>query len=262
MSSRAGLPVAELPLSARLAGRGSGVHVRRIAAAGAGVWLLSGAGALIGHLAPSLVSGNGPHAMLHGTLGELTSVLANNLRVLCAPFLLALLRWPRGQLTRRLGDILIAGLIVANTIAVGLALGHYGSALAPYVRQLPLEWSALALAGAAWLWARDGASPRVLALYALSTLALSIGAGAVEVLLSPHARMVAVAQSRSLTLPSDPSPLAGSGCRLPASSFAPGRASLQGRCAPFPSLRSVPLAAFAGALRTTSTTRSPQGGTT
>ena len=100
-----------------------------------------------------------PHPTLHGTLGELASVIANNLRVLAAPFLLAVFHWPAGRITRRLGDVLIAALIAQNTLAVGLALGRWGDRLLPYVPQLPLEWTALGIAGAAWLTARDGSRP-------------------------------------------------------------------------------------------------------
>jgi hypothetical protein len=101
-------------------------------------------------------------------------VIANNLRVLAAPFLLAVFRWPSGRLTRRLGDVLIAALIAQNTIAVGLALGRSGDRLLPYVPQLPLEWTAPVIAGAAWLSARAGVRLRALAVYALVTLALTL----------------------------------------------------------------------------------------
>ena len=86
-------------------------------------------------------------------------MIANNLRVLAAPFLLAVFHWPGGRITRRLGDLLIAALIAQNTLAVGLALGRWGERLLAYVPQLPLEWTALGIAGAAWLTARDGGRP-------------------------------------------------------------------------------------------------------
>ena len=101
-------------------------HARRLGAAAACVWLLTAFGVLLARLAPALAPSAHPHPTLHGTLGELASVIANNLRVLAAPFLLAVFRWPGGRLTRRLGDLLIAALIAENTIAVGLALGRWG----------------------------------------------------------------------------------------------------------------------------------------
>ena len=101
-------------------------HARRLAAAAACVWLLTAFGVLLARLAPALAPSAHPHPTLHGTLGELASVIANNLRVLAAPFLLAVFHWPGGRITRRLGDVLITALIAQNTLAVGLALGRWG----------------------------------------------------------------------------------------------------------------------------------------
>ncbi len=41
--------------------------------------------------------------------------------------------------------------IIVNTLQVGAALGAYGTALLPYIPQLPLEWGGLALGASAWL---------------------------------------------------------------------------------------------------------------
>jgi hypothetical protein len=239
-------------------------HARRVGAAVASVWLLTAWGVLLGRLAPGLAASTHPHPTLHGTLGELASVVANNLRVLAAPFLLTVFRWPDGRLTRRLGDVVIAALIAENTIAVGLALGRWGDRLLPYVPQLPLEWTALGLAGAAWLTARDGGRGGVLAVYALATFALTISAAAVEVELIPHARTGQRADRHGLTKASGPSLLVESGCRLSSPDFAPVGGLLASRShAPFPSRRAFGSARPPGRrYRTTSTTRSPQGGTT
>jgi hypothetical protein len=240
-------------------------HARRVGAAAACVWLLTAFGVLLAVLAPALAPSAHPHPTLHGTLGELASVIANNLRVLAAPFLLAVFRWPGGRLTRRLGDLLIAGLIGLNTIVVGLALGRWGERLLPYVPQLPLEWTALDIAGAAWLSAREGGRGRVLAVYALATLALTISAAAVEVELTPHAHTRQRADRHGLRLASDLSLLVESGCRLSSPDFAPAGGLLASRSptALFPSRRAFGSARPPGRrYRTTSTTRSPQGGTT
>lgn len=239
-------------------------HLRRAAAAVAWIWLLTAAGAMVAQLAPGLAPSAHPHPTLHGTLGELASVIANNLRVLAAPFLLAVFRWPGGRLTRRLGDLVIAGLIAENTIAVGLALGGWGERLVPYVPQLALEWTALGTAGAAWLTARDGGRRGVLTVYALATFALTISAAAVEVELTPHAHTGQRADRNGLTQASGPSVLAASGCRLSSPDFAPAGGPLASRSqAPFPSRRAFGSARPPGRrYRTTSTTRSPQGGTT
>ena len=196
-------------------------HARRVGGAAACVWLLTAFGVVLARLVPGLAPSTHPHPALHGTLGELASVIANNLRVLATPFLLAVFRWPRGRLTRRLGDLLIAALIAENTIVVGLAVGRWGGRLLPYVPQLPLEWTALGIAGAAWLTARDGGRPRELACYALATLALTISAAAVEVELTPHAHAGQRADRDGLTQVSGPSLLAESGCRLSSPDFAP-----------------------------------------
>jgi hypothetical protein len=240
-------------------------HVRRLVGSAACVWLLTAFGALAARLLPGLAPSMRPHPALHGTLGELASVIANNLRVLAAPFLLTVFRWPRGRLTRRLGDLLIAALIAENTITVGLALGRWGDRLLPYVPQLPLEWTALGIAGAAWLTARDGGRGRVLAVYALATLALTISAAAVEVELTPHAHTGQRADRHGLTQASGRSLLAESGCRLSSPDFAPAGGLLASRSptALFPSRRAFGSARPPGRrYRTTSTTRSPQGGTT
>jgi hypothetical protein len=239
-------------------------HARRVGAAAACVWLLTAFGALSARLLPGLAPSGHPHPALHGTLGELASVIANNLRVLAAPFLLAVFRWPGGRMTRRLGDLLIAGLIAENTIAVGLAVGRWGDRLLPYVPQLPLEWTALGMAGAAWLTARDSGRGRVLAVYALATLALTISAAAVEVELIPHAHTGQRADRHGLAQVSGPSLLAESGCRLSSPDCAPSGGLLASRSqAPFPSRRAFGSARPPGRrYRTTSTTRSPQGGTT
>jgi len=248
----------------RLPGMPAREHARRLGGAAACVWLLTALGVLLARLAPALAPSAHPHATLHGTLGEFASVIANNLRVLAAPFLLAVFRWPAGQVTRRLGDLVIVALIAKNTIAVGLALGRWGDRLLPYVPQLPLEWTALGLAGAAWLTARDGGRGRVLAVYALATLALTISAAAVEVELTPHAHTGQRADRHGLTKASGPSLLVESGCRLSSPDFAPAGGPLASRShAPFPSRRALSSARPPGRrYRTTSTTRSPQGGTT
>jgi len=248
----------------RLPGGPARAHLRRAGAAAAWIWLLTAAGAVAAHIAPGLAPSAHPHPTLHGTLGELASVVANNLRALAAPFLLAVFRWPGGRLTRRLGDIVIAALIAENTIAVGLAVGRWGDRLLPYVPQLPLEWTALGIAGAAWLTARDGGRGRVLAVYGLATLALTISAAAVEVDFTPHAHTGHRADRHGLTQTGDLSLLAESGCRLSSPDFAPSGGLLASRSqAPFPSRRAFGSARPPGRrYRTTSTTRSPQGGTT
>lgn len=169
---------------ARLAhGSGPVVH------AAAGVCLLTAIGALLGAIAPSLAPGGRPHPVLHGTLADAAGILATNLRLLGAPFLLVLFGLHRARRARVFGSLLVAGVIAVNTIHVGLAIGRFGPRLLPYLPQLPLEWLALALSGAAWLAAlkHPSAKPRILATYAAAVLGSAVLAACCETLLTPHA---------------------------------------------------------------------------
>ncbi len=248
----------------RLPGMPAREHARRLGVAIACVWLLTAFGVVLARLVPGLAPSTHPHPALHGTLGELASLTTNNLRVLATPFLLTGFRWPAWRLSRRVGDLLVAVMVAENTIVVGLALGRWGARLLPYVPQLPLEWAALGIAGAAWLSARDGDRGRVLAAYALATFALTITAAAIEVELTPHAHPGQRADHRVLRPVNGASLLAESGCQLSSPDFAPAGGLLASRShAPFPSRKAFGSAQPPGRrYRTTSTTRSPQGGTT
>jgi hypothetical protein len=88
---------------------------------------------------------------------------------------------------RRYVDRLLAATLVAQTARVGAAVALYGSALAPYLVHLPLEWDALALAGAGWLLvSRGNGSPRRIAgLVAAFVLLVVVGA-TIETYAVPH----------------------------------------------------------------------------
>lgn len=238
-------------------------HLRVVGIVLGAVWALTALAGLLGELAPGLASGGRPHPTLHGSAGEILAILTDNLRILIAPFLLAALHWPAGQRTGRLGDLMILALVLANTAPVGLALGRFGSQLLPYLPHLPLEWAALAASSAAWLAARRGNPPRVLAAYGIAVLILASPAAVCEVTLTPHPRTDRAAGS--LKAPGAGiahGPLhAGPGvvC-LRLKSCAGAARSLQGRKLPSP--RSARFRSATPAFRATSTTRSPQGGTT
>ena len=79
------------------------------------------------------------------------------------------------------------GALLANTTAVGAAIGTYGARLLPYIPQLPLEWAALALGASAWLVQRRRAlliSDALGVLVLIATLLLM--AGALETFGVPH----------------------------------------------------------------------------
>ena len=161
-------------------------HVCRLIAVGATVCSATGLGVLVGLVAPGLAPSGQPHPTLHGTFGEAAGILAINLRVLAAPFLLALFGPARRRATRVAGDLLVAGLVLANTLRVGATIGRLGTRLLPYLPQLPLEWLALALCATAWLRIRSGASTRAVCLCAIATLAAAVAAASCETLLTPH----------------------------------------------------------------------------
>jgi len=157
------------------------MHARRVAVAYAGLWTFTCAGVLAGAAAPGLAPGGHPRATLHGTLGDFASIAIANAKVLSAPFLLALFRFPSDRRSRQLGDVLVVVLLGGN------ALGRDRGALLPYVPQLPLEWLAVALAAAAWLTLRTGARKRTGLAYIAAVLVLVAAAAAIETICTPHA---------------------------------------------------------------------------
>ncbi len=152
------------------------------------VWLLTAAGAALGVLAPSLRPGGHPHPTLHGSVGDAVAIFATNLRLLSVPFALVLLGFHSSRRTRVFADPILGALLTLNTVRVGLALGHFGIRLIPYVPQLPLEWLALALSANAWIAARRDAPHSWLRARALETALTAAAAATVETLLTPHLR--------------------------------------------------------------------------
>ena len=144
-------------------------------------------GVLLALADPALAGRTAPHAALNGTVADAVSILQNNLRVLAVPFLLAALRFPASRLGRHSGDAIIAGLVAASTIPVGIALGRWQERLVPYLPQLPLEWAALTVATGAWLTARHGdARARELAVLGATVAVLLIGGASLETWCTPH----------------------------------------------------------------------------
>jgi hypothetical protein len=223
---------------------------------------LTGLGALLSAIAPALAQTR-PQPALTGSLGDAIGILQNNLRVLAAPFLLWLLRFPASRLSRTAGDLLILALTAVSTIPVGLELGRWQAELLPYLPQLPLEWAALSLAIYAWLTARhDHTTGRELAVLATATALLLAGAASLETWCTPHRNARSAAGQAEVDTVREPHALVGArGCLR--HGFCAGDDRTAARSpASFPSLRSVPLGRLAGADRATSTHRPPQGGIT
>ncbi len=113
--------------------------------------------------------------------GEALEIAATNFRLVAASVLAALVVRLRPQL-RRLFDITLVVVLALNTAALGVALGAYGSRLVDAVAlHAPLELAAFALAGCAYLAARDGdLTAAGLALVAVLAVTLVAAGAAVE----------------------------------------------------------------------------------
>ena len=185
MSSLAGTPQAD-PSATTACGR----HWRvSVAAITAGLWLLTAVGALLGLAAPGLAAGGAPHPAVEPSLGAVAEILGQNLRVLAAPYLLAVFRFDRTPRARLAGDVLVAAILASNGLHVGLALGRWQARLLPYLPQLPLEYLAAAVAAGAWTDRRNAsADHRALWRRAMVTALLLAAAAATDGLATPHAR--------------------------------------------------------------------------
>ena len=223
----------------------------RIAVAYALLWIITLLGALIGTTAPALAPGGPLHPTLHGSLGDLASIALTNARVLSAPFLLALFRFQDQRFTRRLGDLVIGGVLGANALRVGLALGRWHDRLLPYLPQLPLEWLAAALAAASWLALRKGARQQTALAYLAAILALVIAAAAIETIATPHASPRAqhpVISVITAVRPAGPISERKAGGGLPALGSCAGAGTrFKVASLPSPRCRSVPLGRLASA---------------
>ena len=166
--------------------RGKSADVTAITGA---LWLLTAGGALLGLVLPGLAPAGSPHPTLYPNAGAAAGILAQNVRVLAAPYLLALFRFDRTPSTRLTGDLLVAGILATNALRVGLALGRWQIGLLPYLPQLPLEYLAAATAASAWTERRrQPCDLRGLAPKGLHTSLLLAAAALVEVLATPHAK--------------------------------------------------------------------------
>lgn len=168
-----------------------GVDLRTISMCWVGLAAATAFGAVLAVALPGLAPASHPYATLRPSAGAVASILLNNLRVLAAPFILAAARFGRAHASRLIGDAIVTAILLGNAISVGLALGRWRGALIPFIPQLPVEYLAAATAVATWVDARRDASrsgPANTATNAVATIALTLAAALIEVLLTPHAR--------------------------------------------------------------------------
>jgi hypothetical protein len=139
---------------------------------------------------PGLGPARRPQPTLDGTPQEALSILVGNARTLIAPLLLCAGRWHTHRATRLIGDLIVATLVTANPILIGLALGRHQTELVVYLPHLPLEDTALAMSAGAWLGRRrpnpSGRRPTGLLACASLTLALAALAALLETYAVPH----------------------------------------------------------------------------
>jgi hypothetical protein len=84
-------------------------------------------------------------------IGHVLALAAHNIPIASWPLLLGLLGAHRHRLARHVADGVLLACIILNALPVGAALGAYGTAVLPYLPQLPFEWSAVALGASAWV---------------------------------------------------------------------------------------------------------------
>jgi len=84
-------------------------------------------------------------------LGHVLALAVHNTPIAAWPLLLGVLGAHRHRLAMHVADGVLLACIIANTLPVGAALGAYGTAVLPYIPQLPLEWGGLALGASGWL---------------------------------------------------------------------------------------------------------------
>jgi hypothetical protein len=235
----------------------------RLAVATGLVLALTAFGGLLGVLAPALAGNVRPHPALTGTLGTAAGIFANNLWLLAVPFALCLLGYNTDRVSRHTGDLLVLVLVAVNALRVGVELGRWRGQLIPYVPQLPLEWTALAIAASVWLTARTQAvSRRRLRILAAAIVLLLTTAAAVETWGTPHRDSETVALRISGQWAGESDALVGDGgCHRYGFCADPGPVASRS-LAPFPSQRSVPLGCLVGADRAHNNHRPPQGGIT
>ena len=169
-------------------------ELRSIAHAVVGLIAATALGVVLELADHDLFSSIPPHPTLLPTAGAISSIFVTNLRIVAVPFILIAFRFPAASSTRTAGDLVLTGILFANAVRIGLAIGRWQTQLVPYLPHLPLEYLAISVATGAWLSARYRAARdsrqelRTTLTYAGVAVVLLAVAASVEVWLTPHAR--------------------------------------------------------------------------
>lgn len=126
-----------------------------------------------------------PQPTLAGTPAEVADILLSNVAVLVVPLLFAGAAAGRPGPWRAAGDLATAGIVAVNSLSVGAALALHGTHLLRYLPHLPVEGTALALAGSTWVCQRR--HRHRLGHVLLAVIVLAAIAAVVEVYATPHA---------------------------------------------------------------------------
>jgi len=120
-------------------------------------------------------------------IGHVLALAVHNIPIAGWPLLLGFTGAHRHRLATHVADGVLLACIILNTLPVGAALGAYGTAVLPYLPNVPLEWGGLALGASAWLTQRRQALtvPEGLGLLAL-TAGVLLCAAALETIAVPH----------------------------------------------------------------------------
>ena len=186
-------------------------ELRSIAHAAVGLIAATALGAVLELVDHDLFTSTPPHPTLPPTVRAISSIFVTNLRVAAVPFILIAIRFASARSTRTAGDLILAGILFANTVRIGLAIGRWQTQLVPYLPHLPLEYLAISVAAGSWLSARDRGvhgqrqELHITVAYAGVAVVLLVVAASVEVLLTPTP---ADAPPTPLAAVSDPSALA------------------------------------------------------
>ena len=169
-------------------------ELRSIAHAALGLIAATALGVALELVDRDLFTSTPPHPTLPPTVGAISSIVVTNLRVAAVPFILIAIRFASASSTRTAGDLILAGILFANTVRIGLAIGRWQTQLVPYLPHLPFEYLAISVAVGAWLSARERGvhdqrqELRTTVACAGVAVVLLVVAASVEVLLTPHAR--------------------------------------------------------------------------
>jgi len=162
----------------------------QLAAAGAVAVVLvalAGLAALVTALIPALgasIFPVPPHPTFHGRPAEALDVWLTNLAVLSVPILFTGAAGGRPGPWRTAGDLVLVVVASLNALVVGVALGHFGGRLLPYLPHLPIEAAALAVSASTWISGRSQRVGLIRPFLAVAGLA-ALGA-AVEVFATPR----------------------------------------------------------------------------